>query len=318
MKNQLESIKWATDLLVSKGYALTNSPETFVEAPWSTVIRISTATEIFYLKLTPPLLFLEPQVMQLLKDQMQASVPDVVGSNNELCCFLMKDAGQTLRSYLKNTAQYELLSRAIAEFTTMQRSTENHLDSFFKIGVPDWRMNKLPGEYKQLISQTELLKAEGMTDEEVQILQDLIPTFTRQCELVSRYPIPETLVQPDFNTNNIMFNLNFKKMAFIDLGEIVISHPFFSLINFNYQATLHHSVKEGDNELLESCCKNWLDIGSKKQLFETYSHVKKLWPIYGALGFYRLMVSVDAKALKVYCANKPQLVGHLREYIATF
>jgi hypothetical protein len=81
----------------------------------------------------------------------------------------------------------------------------------------------------RLISETEFLKADGMTGEELQILQDLSPKISEQCELLAQYKIPETLVQPDFNTNNTLLNLITHKITFVDLGEITITHPFFSL-----------------------------------------------------------------------------------------
>ena len=316
MKNHTDPLKWAIDYLVSERYTLLGSPEIVVQAPWSVVTRISTSTEDIYLKQTPPLLFLEPRIIQLL-NQMQASVPIVIGSNDDLCCFLMKDAGLTLRSYLKSTFQPELLGQAISQFTAMQRATENHLDSFFELGVPDWRLNQFPNLYQRLISQADFLKSEGLKDYELQILHDLIPTLSKQCEKISSYQIQETLVQPDFNTNNMLLNPNTNKMTCIDLGEIVIAHPFFSLHNFMIQAARHHGVKDGGaihHQLLQACCENWLNITAKNQLLEVYSLVKEIWPIYCAFGLYRLMMSVDLIALKSYYTNN-SLEGYLREYI---
>lgn len=316
MKNHTDPLKWAIDYLISERYTLLGSPEIVVQAPWSVVTRISTSIEDIYLKQTPPLLFLEPRIIQLL-NQMQASVPIVIGSNDDLCCFLMKNAGLTLRSYLKSTFKPELLGQAISQFTAIQRTTENHLDSFFELGVPDWRLNQFPNLYQKLISQADFLKSEGLNDHELQILHDLIPTLSKQCEKISRYQIKETLVQPDFNTNNILLNPSTQKMTCIDLGEIVIAHPFLSLHNFIIQAARHHGVKEGSSihrQLLQACSENWLNITAKNELLEVYSLVKEIWPIYCAFGLYRLMMSVDLNALKSYYTNN-SLEGYLREYI---
>lgn len=156
----------------------------------------------------------------------------------------MKDAGQNLRKYLKTNFKPELLSQALKEYTTIQRSTENHIEEFLALGVPDWRLNELPKLYDQIIQQTEFLKENGITNDELKILRNLSPKFLEQCELLSQYQIPETLVQPDFNTNNVLFDPNTKKMTCIDLGEIAIAHPFFSLHNFLLQATIHEGLKE--------------------------------------------------------------------------
>lgn len=320
MKDNTEIFKWATDCLISKGYSPQHSPEIIFETPWSTVIRFSTAKEDIYLKQTPPSISLEPKIIQLLANQVCACVPHVIAINDDLHCFLMKDAGITLRKYLKTNFQQDLLYEAIKFFTAIQRATENHIDSFLAFGVPDWRLDKLPKLYDQIINQTEFLKAEGMRDKELRVLRDLKHKITEQCAFLSQYQIPETLVQPDFNTNNILYDPVSRKMTLIDLGEIAITHPFFSLHNYLLQATIHHGVKEFDqiyNQLQNTCFENWLKLTTKNQLLEAFMLTKKLWPIYSVLAGYRLMMSVDQQALKSFYVNRPnQIAGHFREYVA--
>lgn len=285
MKNHADILNWATNCLIAKGYSLPYSPEIVQETPWSDVIRIKTATE------------------------------------DDQHCFLMKDAGVTLRQYLKTDFQASLLSAAIMQFTTIQRSTENHVESFLKLGVPDWRLNKLPQLYSQLLNQTDFLKSDGITDEELKVLRELIPKIKEQCELLAQYNIPETIVQPDFNTNNMLFEPNTKKMTLIDIGEIAISHPFFSLHNFLLQATIHHGAKEQDQlylQLQDVCLENWQTAVPKKELLEAFTLSKKLWPIYGALSCYRLISSIDIKAFRAYYAKNPnKLAACFRDYIAS-
>lgn len=319
--NHTHTIQWTTDYLTSKGHSLLASPEIVVETPWSNVIRFSTSQEDVYLKETPPSLFLEPKILQLLRNKLHASVALVLASNEELHCFLMKDAGISLRKYLKNKVEPGLLYQAIKEYTTTQRLAENHIESFLTLGVPDWRLAKLPELYDQLIHQTEFLKDEGLTAEELQILRDLRPKVSEQCELLAQYQIPETLVQPDFNTNNTLYNPNTKQMTLIDLGEIAITHPFFSLPNFLLQATIHHGIKEADQvylQLQDTYLENWLELSSQKQLLEGFTLAGKLWPLYSALAHYRLMMSVNLKTFKSYYAHRPhRLAEHLRAYSAS-
>ena len=166
MKNHNLILRWATDCLTSKGYALQQPPEIVLETPWSTVVRFSTSKGYVYLKQTPPAISLEPKIIQLLRNQFHASVPFVIARNDDLHGFLMEDAGQTLRAYLKTDFQPDLLLQAIDQHTMIQRSAENHAESFLALGVPDWRLEKLPKLYAQLIHQTAFLKTEGLTDKE--------------------------------------------------------------------------------------------------------------------------------------------------------
>ncbi len=57
----------------------------------------------------------------------------------------------------------------------------------------------------------------------------LLPKASILCKKLSDYSIKQTIVQPDFNDNNTLID-NVSNITTIDLGEIVISHPFFSLL----------------------------------------------------------------------------------------
>lgn len=320
MNNNINIIKWATDSLVSKGYSL-HLPEIIQETPWSNVIRFTTEKGDFYLKQPAPLLAQEAKVLQLLALQFNARVPVVIAINDELHCFLMKDAGLSLRKHLQTEFHPDLLCQAIKKFAAFQRSTENNIKPFLALEVADWRLNKLPQLYEQIINQVDFLKADGMTDKELQTLHDLSSHISKEFKLLSEYNIPETIVQPDFNTNNILICRDTNQFTFIDLGELAITHPFFSLHNFLYTATIHHGVKEMDktwHQLQDACIENWLESATKNHLLEAFTLSRKLWPIYSACVNYRFMHCVDLQALNSWYANKPnRLAGAFRQYIAS-
>jgi hypothetical protein len=319
MDNTTDILKWGSDYLTASGHIIELAPEIVLSTPWSTMIRFSTTTGDFYLKQTPAAISKEPQIIQLLSDKFHASVPDVIASNTELHCFLMRDAGKVLRAILKEKFSSDLFCRAIKEYGELQRATENDVEAFIQLGVPDWRLNKLPMLYDQLLNEVDFLKAYGMIDEELQKLQELRPQLLAQCELLASYGIPETIGIPDFNDNNTLFDLNTKKMTFIDWGEAAITHPFFSIYNCLEQAINHHGVKEADQiyrKLQDACQANWSDLVTRDQILEVFNLAMQLRIIYGILGCYRLMVSVDLQALNTFYANKPnRLAKAFRKYI---
>lgn len=138
-------IQWGCDTLLSHGYTLkNNTPEEVQNTPWSYVVRFATSDGYIYLKHTPALLALEPTITQILHDQFHASVPDIIAHNKQLNCFLMKDAGKPLREILKKEFDVILFCNAIDQFTSIQLSVADHVNIFLDIGVPDWRLNKLP------------------------------------------------------------------------------------------------------------------------------------------------------------------------------
>jgi hypothetical protein len=320
MNNKTDILKWGTDCLVANGYPIDRPHEIVLSTPWSTMIRFSTTTGDFYLKQTPPAISAEPQIIQLLFEQFHASVPIVIASNEDLHCFLMHDAGKTLRVNLKEKFNPDLLCQAIKEYSALQRSTEDQLEKFIKLGVPDWRLDKLPTLYDHILSQTDFLKADSMTDQELQTLYDLRPQFLAQCELLASYGIPATIGIPDFNDNNTLFDPNTGKMTFIDWGEAAITHPFFSLYNCLDQAVKRHGVQEADqtyNKLVDACHENWLGLATKDKLLEVFDSTMQLRAIYSVLGCHRLMVSVDLQVLNdFYASTQPnRLAFAFRKYI---
>lgn len=319
MNNQTQIFQWATDWLVSQGYILEPPPETLLETPWSLVVRFSTSKGNIYLKQTPEAISEEPKIIQFLAEHCDASVPVVLATNDEHHCFLMKDAGKNLRQYLKADFQPDLLSKAVKQYTTLQRAAEPHIESFFALGVPDWRLEKLPLHYDQMLKQEAPLIDDGLTKSELQRLRDLSPKFSEQCQLLSQYPIRDTIGISDINTNNVLIETETKRLTCIDWGESVITHPFFALHNYLIQATMHHPVKMLDEtyrQVQEACLENWLDVASKEQLIAAFELSKKLALIYQVLSAYRLIDVIGLKAFQSYYAKRPhRLANFLREYM---
>jgi len=292
-----EIIQWGCKYLASHGYTLkSNQPEHVQNTPWSYVIRFATSDGYIYLKHTPNLLALEAIITQILHDQFHASVPEVIAHNAELNCFLMKDAGRPLREILKKKFDAALLCNAIDQFTSMQLAVADHVNIFLDMGVPDWRLDKLPDLYMQLLLQKDILIADGLSEIEIIELEKLLPKVSNLCKKLSDYDIKQSIVQPDFHDNNVLIADISRDITIIDLGEIVISHPFFSLVNCMLQAKKHHALTDEDDrylQLMDACLKNYRIFGSKRHLLDAFAIARILLFIYGALCNYRLMNACD-------------------------
>lgn len=316
--NITKIIHWTEERLLSNGITIKNPPEHILATPWSNVLRFSTSNGYIYLKQTGSALFLEPAIMQILYNKFQANVPIVVDINKDLNCFFMKDYGNPLRESLKRNFQPDLLCQGIKKYTHIQRDVENHIKTFIELGVPDWRLEKLPILYKQLISKEALLIEDGMMATELNTLHELYSKFASLCELLSSYKIPETLDHGNFNDNNILIENNTNNMTIIDWGEAVITHPFFSLAYCLRNAASHHSLKETDKAYLElqnACLESWQEIEQKNNLLAAILLAKQLLPVYLALGGYRLRTSSDAEIFETYSEGKGWLCRCFREFI---
>ena len=316
-----EIIQWGCKYLASFGYTLKSSlPENVLNTPWSYLVRFETSDGYIYLKHTPELFALEPTIIQILHDQFHASVPTVIAHNAELNCFLMKDAGRPLREILKKKFDEALLCRAIEQFTSLQIAVADRVDVFLDIGVPDYRLDKLPDLYKALISQKDLLTAEGLSEVEINNLETLLPKVFNLCKELSDYSIKQTIVQPDFNDNNTLIDDVSKNITIIDLGEIVISHPFFSLLNCLEQIKKHHGLTDKDDTYLrikDACFKNYMNFfESKEHLFHAVTTAQLLSKVYGISYQYRFMIACGKEQLLSFQHWK--LSSLLKEFMTIF
>lgn len=314
-----EIIQWGNKYLLSHGYTLkSNLPEDVQNTPWSYVVRFVTSDGYIYLKQTPDQLALEAEITQILHERFHASVPEVIANNPSLHCFLMKDAGTPLREILKKQFDVALLCKAIDQFTAIQLAVGDYVNIFLGIGVPDWRLDELPDLYKQLLLQKNILIADGLTEKEISKLEALFRKVTNLCKKLSSYSIKQTIVQCDFHDNNILINDVSQNLTFIDLGEIVISHPFFSLVGCLQQAKFHHGLKDEDEEylqLMEACLKNYMSFVSKKDLLDAFAIARILWIIYEALAQYRLMNACD-KVRFLSFQRHAKLSSALKEFLS--
>lgn len=319
MKNTSEMMQWADEYLISHDYTLTYPPEIIQKMPWSSVTRFSTNKGFVFLKQTPPALSLEPAITKILYDKLHANVPFVIAANEALHCFLMKDDGSPLRETLKHHFDADLLCQAIKIYTDIQYASIEHINLFLNIGVPDWRLNKLPILYTQLIKDEKRLIEDGITTDELNTLYQLQPKFKKMCEQLSEYKIPESLDHCDFHDNNILIDSDTNKITIIDLGETVISHPFFSLINCLRNAMFRYSLitEKSYCDLKDSCLERWLCLDNKMSLLDAFSLAEKLWFIYGTLVEYRLMISCDPKLFQPL-GRRGRLIIGLKEFIKLF
>lgn len=299
-----EAEKWAGNYLLAHNYTLkSNMPEEVQMTPWSHVVRFATTDGYIYLKQTPLLIALEAKIIEMLRNQFDISVPQIIAYHPELNCFLMKDAGRPLRETLKKQFDVVLVYRAVKQFTSMQLAICDHVDKFIDIGVPDWRLDKMPILYEQFVSQETVFLENGLLENDISQLKILVPKIYSLCKKLSGFGIKQTIVQPDFNDNNTLLDDKSQRMTIIDLGEIVVSHPFFSLINFLFQMKKHHALEE--ENILDACLENYKEFGSKEFLLEALAIAKILWPVYGVLAYDRLMLACGAdKVLSFHSAHE--------------
>jgi len=233
-------VSWMKNTLNITDKELLNS-KLIIKTPWSNIIEITTGYKKLYLKQTPKMFAIEPKIIEFFSSKLKARVPKIIAENTCLNCFIMDSAGNNLRSILKQNFSKELILTTVEQFSDMQSNSIVHTNALQAMGVPNYSLNQLPKLYATLIQEESLLVHEGFTSLEIDKLKMLLSIVVDLCQNLASYNIPQTVVQLDFSDNNTLVN-DSGNIVIIDLGEIVISHPFFSLINFLWQLEKHYQI----------------------------------------------------------------------------
>jgi hypothetical protein len=193
--------------------------------------------------------------------------------------------------------------------------TADKIELFLDMGVPDWRLEKLPKLYRDLISHETLLLDDGLNRDELIKLKNFESKLFLLCDQLASYPIKETFGHADFHDKNILFDTHTRQITLIDLGEVVITHPFFSFQNCLHRAKENFSLSNTQHQELQlACFEPWLALDTQEHLFEILDRIQQCWPIHSALGEFRLINSVNPVAFHEL-RRQGRLANSLRHWI---
>lgn len=288
-------LKWVRSSLAKNQYNV-NSIEIVQDNPWSLVAKFQTNKGNIYLKRTPPSLFIETDILQLLDSKHDVHVPKVIDVNKNLNCFLMNDCGQMpLRAYFNGKLQTDILIKGIQELQAIQKASIPLVNKFINIGVPDWRLEHYPDLYQSLINETDFLLTNGLTEIHIQQLNEIYPTICNLSNALSDYHIPDTLSHSDFHDNNILIDKETGTITIIDLGETVIENPLFCARACLKNCENRYSLNPEHPDYIkirDAGLKPWLKDGIDQADYnKLFSIVNRLLPIHLTFGHVRLMKS---------------------------
>lgn len=262
--------------------------------PWSAVSRVATNQGWLYLKQMAPLFAHEPQVLRFLHAHIAgAPVPVCLAHESGLRAFIMPDCGTPLRPLLKEQYDAELMQQALQLCARLQQDYIPFRDDLPELGLPDWRLTRLPERLAELLADDELMQAEGIAPAEHNTMTRLLPTVEKLGAALAGCGVPETLEHGDFHDNNVL--LQGSSLTLNDWGDANLSHPFFSLASCLESAGRNHGLVAGDanyGRLTEGYLDCWLDYADKATLHRALDLALQLRPIHFAINYSRLARNV--------------------------
>jgi len=317
--NDEQALQWALEYLVTNNKLEIVTHEKIVETSYSAVHKINTTQGSVYLKQTPKALFLESKTLTYLNRKNCKNIPEKIAENKVLHCFLMTSCGdESLRHLFKKQIDLNMLSTGILNYTHIQRTLENRLSQLIALGIPDWRLENFSSFYQQLIQQEKLLISDGLSEKEINKLNESYKTCVNLCEALSKYQLPETINHCDFHENNMLLNKHTGEISIIDWGETVISHPFFSLNGCLWNITYFNQIKQTDTmyiKLQKQCIAPWLDLYEEKHLIDALNIANHLNGIFAALSYERIYSATMDQTRTVQQEHPGSIAGCLRTFL---
>lgn len=320
MDEHNRALNWSEEYLKIQRKLDIIKTQQVAETSYSTVYKIETNQGSFYVKKTPKDLFLEPYIIDVLNKQGDFKMPELMATNDELSCFLMKSCGdETLRRLFNGKANLMLLKQGLRNFTSIQRSLERSIPQMLSLGIPDWRIDVFVSLYRSLIEQEQLLLDDGMAEQEIKQLHQQENVCADLCSQLLKFEMPATINHCDFHENNMVVDNKTGELSIIDWGETVVAHPFFSLCGLLWNITYFQDIKAGDNryhELQLFCIDSWLDLYDQEKLLQILNITNKLNGIYAALGYERLYKATCGLEDNVQKNKNGAIAGCLRTFLS--
>lgn len=279
--------------------------------PWSHVLRVPTTIGDVFFKAVAPELRHEVALTAILAHWYPDWMVPLLAADTERGWMLMPDGGVRLREIFRSDRDLRHWQDVLPRYAELQRDIAGHTDELLALGVPDRRLDTLPAQYARLLEEHDALSIDlqdGLPAEAYQRLRDLTPYVAALCAELSSYNLPASLHHGDLHDGNIfMPDGHFR---FFDWGDASISHPFFSLRTMFVSVEMSLGLEEGvePEQLRDAYLEPWTRYEPRENLQRIYGLARRLSPICSALGWHRVVSTLDQSLKAEYAAPVPGLL----------
>ena len=286
--------------------------------PWSTVLRVPTNEGTLFFKATAAETVYESALTQKLAGWFPDCMPELIAVDTRRGWMLMRDGGETLRTFIRPTQDITPWRSVIARYAEVQIGLAEYITELLSLRIPDRRLAGLPVEYTQLLADEESLmidQEKGLSSADWQQLKGMTARFGQICTELASSGIPESLNHGDFHDGNVL--LRDGHITFFDWGDASVTHPFITLRTFF--VSIENSLKLEDYsftpemaELLDLYLEPWQRFASRESLLSAYRLSKPVASIATALAWHQGITRMEGSLRQEYAWIVPEV---LREFL---
>jgi hypothetical protein len=288
--------------------------------PWSTVLRIPTDLGTLFFKATPPETGYEAALTRALAGWYPECMPEFVAVDEQRAWMLMRDGGTPLRASIRPTKDLAPWNPVISLYSEMQAAATEHVPDLLALGVPDWRLARLPGLFTQLLEDTESFRIDqpdGLTADDFRRVQGLPGRFAEICNDLAAFGIPESVNHGDFHDGNVLVKDG--RITLFDWGDGNITHPFVTLRTFFVSIEIaleldDYSFTPEMQVLLQRYLKPWRRFASEADLLAAFPLSRCAATIVKALSWHQTVSRLEGPLRQEYAYIVPALMREFMVY----
>lgn len=290
---------WIEAELRRYGLKVEEDPQQLHATCLSTVYRIPTSGKTAFFKATSTHAHLEPAFLSMLARLSPGTVPTILAMDEEKGWLLMEDFGGCLLNGVSDLAVWK---EAIARYAQLQLSCVSSVDVFLAAGVRDRRLDQLADQVEKLLLDNRWLKADifiNLSEEDVRRAPELLERIKQDCLHLAAHALPETIDHGDFHPLNIAVTDH--GPLFFDWSDLMITHPFFSMVSiFAFVEHFQPSLENGQeldwmDQLRDTYLQQWVAFEPLDRLKEAFLLARRLGLVVLALNFQALMEQVEPR-----------------------
>ena len=190
------------------------------ERPWAAIYRVPTRGGLLWFKVCSEVQAFEPRLSAELASRWPDRVVRVLAHDADRRWLLTADAGDDIG---KAGNPPELWLRILPRYAELQIGETQHVVAHLEAGVPDMRLETLPGRFDQFVARDL-----PFAPREVARLRAFAPHFAVLCrQLAATLPI-HSIQHDDLHMRSVFQDGH--TLRILDWGDSSIAHPFASLV----------------------------------------------------------------------------------------
>jgi Phosphotransferase enzyme family len=217
-----EADRWAEARLGELGLERTGAIEQPHVRPWATALRIPTTGGDVWFKANMPGLEHEARLVALLAQRRPDCIPPLLAHDPERGWMLMADAGSRLRDLVEAERDLTRWLDILSLYAGVQVDLTEDADAMVALGVPDIRLERLPGHAEALLDEVA-----GLDPGTRRGLAAALPEIRELCDELDAFGVPATIQHDDFHDAQVYVRDG--DYLLLDWGDACVSHPFFTM-----------------------------------------------------------------------------------------